>query len=156
MKIELWTIGKSFFSFVDEGEKEFSKRMAKYTQFESKTFTVKLKSNDPQHIKKEEADKIFQKLQPNDILWLLDENGISCKSRKFAKLLQNQMMVGVSKRFIFLVGGAYGFDESLKERANQMLSLSPMTFSHQLIRIIFLEQLYRAFTIINNEPYHND
>jgi 23S rRNA (pseudouridine1915-N3)-methyltransferase len=156
MKIELWTIGKSFFSFVDEGEKEFTKRISKYIPLESKVFNLKVKSKDPFQIKKEEAEKILQKLQPTDILWLLDENGISCNSRKFAKLLQNQLSVGVSKKLIFLVGGAYGFDLSLKERANQLISLSPMTFSHQLIRLIFLEQLYRAFTIINNEPYHND
>lgn len=156
MKIELWTIGKSFMPFVQEGEKEFEKRLNKYVGFSQKVLNIKSKSKNPDQIKKEESEKIIGQLQPSDVLWLLDEKGKSFTSVKFAQALQQQLAVGNTKKLVFVVGGAYGFHDDVKQKAHQMLSLSSMTFSHQLIRLIFLEQLYRAFTIINNEPYHND
>lgn len=87
---------------------------------------------------------------------LLDEKGKTFTSREFANYLEKKMSTSSGKRIVFLVGGAYGFHESIYSRANDKISLSAMTFSHQLIRQIFLEQLYRAFTIINNHPYHNE
>ncbi len=95
------------------------------------------------------------KLKPDDFLVLLDEKGKTFTSVEFADFIQKKEIQSV-KKLIFLVGGAYGFDERLYERANDKISLSNMTFSHQLIRLIFMEQLYRAYTIQHNFPYHNE
>lgn len=156
MKLELWCIGKTFFSFVKEGEQEFEKRINKYLPFANQVIEVKAKSKAPDVIKNLEGEKILSLLKPTDFLWLLDEKGKSFSSRKFATQLQTKFNDSGYKRIVFLVGGAYGFSDEVYQRANGKLSLSEMTYSHQLIRLIFLEQLYRAFTILNNEPYHND
>jgi len=106
-------------------------------------------------LKKKEGQLYLNELEPSDRLILLDENGKEFNSRKFASFIEQYQMQSV-KHLIFAVGGAYGFSDELKTKATAKVSLSKMTFSHQLIRIIFLEQLYRAFTIINGEKYHND
>lgn len=102
-----------------------------------------------------EAKLVLEKLKPEDHLILLDERGKSFSSVEFARMIEDKQMQGI-KKIVFLIGGAYGFDQSLYDRANGMLSLSRMTFSHQLIRLIFLEQLYRAHTIIKGLPYHHE
>lgn len=109
----------------------------------------------PGPLKEAEAAAFEKFFQPGDAIVLLDENGKSYDSRGFAGQLQKWMNAG-PKRLVFVVGGAFGFAPATYERAQAKLSMSPMTTSHQLIRVVFLEQLYRAFTILNNEPYHND
>ena len=98
---------------------------------------------------------ILKQLKPSDHLILLDEKGKSFNSPNFAKKLQSWMLNG-KKRLVFVIGGAYGFSEDLYCRKHERLSLSKMTFSHQMVRLFFVEQIYRAYTILNNEPYHHN
>lgn len=157
MKIELWYIGKTAFPFIKEGIDEFSKRIGRYNSFSERCIPdVKSgKKVPPAKIKKAEADKILNQLKSDDLLVLLDEKGKTYRSIQFANQLSKWMMLS-KKRIIFLIGGAWGFDQEVYDRADYKLSLSEMTFSHQLIRLIFVEQLYRAFTILKNEKYHNE
>lgn len=157
MKIELWYIGKTAFSFVKEGVTEFSKRINRYNGFSEVCIPdVKSgKNHPPALIKRGEGEKIQALLRTDDLLILLDEKGKTYRSKAFAKQL-NQWQLSSKKRIVFLIGGAWGFDDSIYNRADAKLSLSEMTFSHQLIRLIFIEQLYRGFTILNNEKYHNE
>ena len=104
--------------------------------------------------KQKEGEHILAKTQASDILVLLDENGKNFSSVGFSTWLQKQMNTGM-KQLIFVIGGPYGFSEEVYERANQKISLSKMTFSHQMVRLFFTEQIYRAFTILKNEPYHH-
>ena len=106
-------------------------------------------------IKQLEAEKIISKLKSDDFLILLDEKGKSFSSVQFAQYIEKKSNQS-TKKIVFLIGGAYGFDTKIYERANDKISLSDMTFSHQLIRLIFMEQLYRAYTILHNLPYHNE
>ena len=103
--------------------------------------------------KEMEGKSIMQLIKPSDYVVLLDERGSEFRSIEFAKWLQKKQMA--TKRLLFIVGGAYGFSNNIYERANEKISLSRMTFSHQMIRLFFVEQLYRAFTILRNEPYHH-
>jgi 23S rRNA (pseudouridine1915-N3)-methyltransferase len=156
MKISLIQIGKTHINFVDDGVDVFVKRLKHYTKFESVVIEVpsKLKTNDEKLTKKYESELLLKKIQPSDYIILLDEKGESLSSRKFASYLEKLFLH--QQHIVFIIGGAYGFSEELYSRANHKISLSAMTFSHQLIRLIFAEQLYRAFTIIKGEPYHND
>lgn len=109
----------------------------------------------PAEVKRIEGDLFLKQLLPGDHLVLLDENGRSYRSTEFAGQLQKWLNAS-PKRLVFLIGGPYGFSEEVRNRAASSLSLSPMTFSHQIVRPLFLEQLYRAFTILRNEPYHHE
>lgn len=133
----------------------FEKRLQHYCKYKS----VLLRDIKPGQTSNEtmlrEAEMIMDKIESSDHLILLDELGKQYTSLKFSKQIEKLQLSG-SKRIIFLVAGAFGAAPSLKDRADQMLSLSEMTFSHQMIRVFFLEQLYRAFTIIRNEKYHNN
>ena len=155
MKIELWLVAKTE-GFIQPGFEMYEKRMKHYTQFEVVVFPESRKKGtaSPAQVKDAEAQAILQKLNDSDYLVLLDEKGKELSSTGFADYI-NKLMVSGRKRIIFLIGGAYGFDEGIYKRANDKLSLSKMTFSHQVIRLLFMEQLYRGFTIINNEPYHH-
>ena len=104
--------------------------------------------------KQKEGELILAKTQASDILVLLDENGKNFSSVGFSTWLQKQMNTGM-KQLIFVIGGPYGFSDEVYQRANQKISLSKMTFSHQMVRLFFTEQIYRAFTILKNEPYHH-
>lgn len=106
-------------------------------------------------LKKKESKSILKKISDNEKLVILDENGKNFNSTEFATFINTKLMGGI-KVLTFIVGGAWGFDDTLYNRADYKLSLSKMTFSHQIVRVLFAEQLYRAFTIIRNEPYHND
>ncbi len=156
MNIELWCIGKNKFDFVDKGIELFANRIKHYSKLNVYYFSdVKTGSkSNPDFIKNKEADLVLNKLQEGDYLILLDEKGKSMDSVQFANYIENKMIYS-SKRVIFLIGGAFGFSQKIYKISKGMLSLSKMTFSHQLIRLIFVEQLYRAFTIIRNEKYHN-
>jgi len=109
----------------------------------------------PEELKKKEGEMILSKIENGDVLILLDENGKNFSSREFSKVIEQQM-VNATKHLFFLIGGAFGFSDEVYQRANQKISLSKMTFSHQLVRLVFAEQLYRAFTIIKGEKYHHD
>lgn len=155
MKIEIWWIGKTFQDFTQKGYTVFLKRIEKFNPIGIVEFEEIKGQSNPVSLKKMEAEKILAKLKPDDFLILLDENGKSFTSVEFADFIQKKENQSI-KKLVFLIGGAYGFDERVYERANDKLSLSSMTFSHQLIRLIFMEQLYRAYTIMNNFPYHNE
>lgn len=156
MKISLWYIGKNKQSFIKEGVEFYKKKLLHYSKFEIQEFDkIKVgKNDDPAKHKKTEAEYLLQKISDKAFLILLDERGKQCDSIKFSRWLEGQM-ANSSKDIIFLVGGAYGFHQQLYDRADYKISLSSMTFSHQIIRVSFLEQLYRAFTIIKGEKYHN-
>jgi 23S rRNA (pseudouridine1915-N3)-methyltransferase len=156
MKITLLQLGKTHFKFVDTGFDEFAKRLKHYCKFESLLFELptRLKTNDINQIKKNEGEVLLKKLTPTDFVILLDENGKEYASNAFADYLQKLSLH--QAHVVFIIGGAYGFSEEVYIRANAKVSLSEMTFSHQLIRLIFIEQLYRAFTIIKGEPYHHE
>lgn len=156
MKVELLWIGKSVGKHVIEGVREFEKRIVRYHGFEIREIPH-LKNADklkPLDVKRREAELILKRLNSDDFVVLLDENGKHKDSVAFADFLQQKMVQSI-KKIVFIIGGAYGFDQSIYNRSDYKLALSSMTFSHQLIRVIFLEQLYRANTIIRNEPYHN-
>lgn len=105
--------------------------------------------------KEREADMLFEKLQPGDVLVLLDEKGKEFTSREFSLYLENKMQT-VAKRLVFLIGGPYGFSPRVYDAAQGKISLSKMTFSHQMVRLFLVEQIYRAYTIMRGEPYHHD
>jgi len=156
MKIELWGIGKTKIDYLLRGEDEYEKRLKHYVTFQQKIFEhpkgwSKLA---PTEIKKKEAQILLEHLKPEDYVLLLDEIGKQYTSLEFADQLQNYMNQGL-KKVVFIVGGAFGFDDSLRQRAASAMSLSKLTFTHQMVRLFFLEQLYRAMTIIKNESYHN-
>jgi len=156
MKIKFVVLGKTHIPFVKEGEQIFKSRIKKYIPFQYEVLEVKKNhSTDTKLVKKLEAAAVLKITQPGDFVVLLDEKGKSMSSRKFSEWIQHKLNLSY-KNIVFVVGGAFGFDDDLKKRADAKLSLSEMTYSHQMIRIIFLEQLYRAFTILRNEKYHND
>jgi 23S rRNA (pseudouridine1915-N3)-methyltransferase len=155
MKIEIWWTGKTFQDFTQKGYTEFMGRIRKFTAIDIVEFPETKGISQPAQQKSAEADKILAKLKNDDFLVLLDEKGKTFSSVEFADFIEKKATHS-TKKMVFLIGGAYGFDERLYERANDKLSLSRMTFSHQLIRLIFMEQLYRAYTIIHHFPYHNE
>ena len=156
MKIELWVVGKTQFRYLSEGIEIYEKRLKKYIPFQLVILPdIKNSKNlSASQLKEKEGKMILDKLEKTDQLILLDEKGKSFTSEKFAEWL-NQKLQHSAKKMIFLVGGAYGFSKDVYVRANQKIALSPMTFSHQMVRLFFIEQFYRAFTILNNEPYHH-
>jgi 23S rRNA (pseudouridine1915-N3)-methyltransferase len=155
MKISLWVVGKTDQKYLEEGMAIFLKRIPHYCRFEYVEIPEAKGFKNPFEKKKLEALTIQKKLKPGDRLILLDEMGAHFSSIKFAEYLARQQQI-TNKKLIFLVGSAFGFDRSLYDIASDSLALSQLTFTHQMIRLFFLEQLYRAFTIINNEPYHNN
>ena len=156
MKINLLVIGKTHKKFLIEGEAEYAKRLKRYVQFEKIEISdlKNAKKLSQEEIKKEEGKLILSKLSPNGLVVLLDDKGKSLDSVQFSKWIQDKMNRSY-KHITFIVGGAYGFSEDVYKRADQQMSLSKMTFSHQMIRLFFTEQIYRAFTILKNEPYHH-
>lgn len=157
MKIELWFVGKTSKAYLKDGNAIFEKRIRRYINF--KTHVIpdlkNTKTLRPAQIKHKEGEQILSKINPSDFLVLLDERGKSFSSLEFSKFINRQLQQTYPK-IIFLIGGAFGFSEAIYQRANTKLSLSNLTFSHQMARLFFLEQLYRAFSILNNEPYHNE
>jgi len=156
MKICLLVIGKTDEAYLQKGLELFLKRIPHYIPFEMKAIpdikNSKNLSEDQQ--KEKEGELILQQLSTSDELFLLDEQGIEVSSVEFARFLEKKMISGI-KRLVFVIGGPYGFSGSIYSRANGKVSLSKMTFSHQMVRLIFLEQLYRAMTILKGEPYHH-
>ena len=154
MKIEFWYIGKTNEAYITKGMEIYEKRLPHYCKFTSLCIKDVKPGQSNEETKLREADAILGKLNPSDCLILLDENGNTYSSSEFAVEVQRLQMTA-SQRVIFLIAGAFGAHEILQKRADKLLSLSKMTFSHQMVRLFFLEQLYRAFTILKNEKYHN-
>lgn len=156
MKILLLVIGKTDEEYLVTGIKKFVGRLGHYTSFEMKEIPDirNRKSLNEEQQKKAESFLLLSQLQPGDQVVLLDERGKSCTSVEFSDMIEKQMASG-AKRLVFLIGGPYGFAQEVYDRADQKLSLSSMTFSHQMVRLVFVEQLYRAFTILKGEPYHH-
>jgi 23S rRNA (pseudouridine1915-N3)-methyltransferase len=156
LKVKLIQIGKTDTSYINEGVELYTKRILKYHPYE--VFTIpdikNSKKMTEEQQKKAEGELILKQIQSSDFLVLLDENGKTYNSLEMAKFLEGQMLQSI-KQMIFVIGGPYGFDSAVYERANRKIALSKMTFSHQLVRIIFAEQLYRANSIIKGEPYHH-
>ncbi len=156
MKVEVWAIGETSDAYLQTGIHLYEKRLTHYLPFAWQTLpTPKSKNNDPQHLKQREGQAVLEKLRPDDYLVLLDERGQQFSSIELAQWLQ-QRLNAPARRLLFLIGGAYGFSPDLYARANAQISLSRLTFSHQMARLFLLEQLYRAMTILRNEPYHNE
>jgi 23S rRNA (pseudouridine1915-N3)-methyltransferase len=157
MKITLLTVGKTEDAYLKEGIEKYVKRLKHYTRLELIDLPElkNTKALTEQQQKTKEAELILKKIMPLDHLILLDEKGMELTSKQFATYLDKKTISSTSS-LVFVVGGPYGFDESVYERANDKLSLSRMTFSHQMIRLFFTEQLYRAFTILKGEPYHHE
>lgn len=157
MKITLLTVGKTEDKYLIEGIDIYLKRLKHYIPFRilelPELKNTKSLSKDQQKIK--EAELLFKNIQSTDYVILLDENGAELTSKKFSVYL-NKKMVGGQQHLVFIIGGPYGFSDDVYARCNDKLSLSQMTFSHQMIRLFFTEQLYRAFTILKGEPYHHD
>ena len=156
MKIYFWSIGKVHESYVKEGIENFTKRISHYYNVEWKLIPpVKNASSlSNTDLKKNEANVILNLLQPNDVVIVLDEKGKQFTSEKLAELLQLTANKS-AKNLVFLIGGAFGVDDKIIERANYVWSLSKLVFPHQLVRLILAEQVYRACTIIRNEKYHH-
>ena len=157
MKIVLLIIGKTNEQYLNEGISQYQKRLQHYTQFEILEIpNIKNAKNFSNlELMRKEGKLILKQLQFSDYLVLLDDKGEGFTSNKFAQKLQSWMLTG-KKRLVFVVGGSYGFSEDIYIRGNEELSLSKMTFSHQMVRLFFVEQLYRGYTILNNEPYHHE
>lgn len=157
MKIEFLVVGKTQISFVKTGEQEYLKRLKHYVPITYKLIAdvKKGKGRSQDELKKKEGEAILAAIQPSDFVVLLDEGGKEMSSVQFSKFINEKLLHG-TKRLVFVVGGAYGFSDEVYKRSQWKLSLSQMTFSHQMVRMIFLEQLYRAFTIIRGEPYHHE
>lgn len=157
MKIVLLQTGKTTERYIGEGVSKYSGRLQKYASFEIVTLPdLKSTGNMPVMEQKErEGAKMVQYLQKDDYVIVLDENGQGYSTVEFAGRLEKILMLQ-KKRIIFIIGGAYGFSGEVLGRADLRLSLSKMTFSHQVVRLLFAEQLYRAFTVIRGEPYHHE
>lgn len=156
MTISLLCIGKTDSKEISNLLENYEKRLRHYIRFERVELPdVKRKNLSPAQQKSAEAELLLKKLSPSDQVILLDEKGKEYRSVEWSAQLEAKMVQG-TRRLVFLVGGPYGFDEQIYQRANSKMSLSRMTFSHQMVRLFFVEQLYRAFTIIRKEPYHHE
>lgn len=156
MTIKLITIGKTDSRPLQELISDYQKRLKHYIKFHLDVVPdIKNAKNLSEVQQKEkEGEHILKRLQATDVLILLDENGKTYSSIEFSEYLQKKMNSGV-KQLVFVVGGPYGFSDAIYQKAQGMISLSKMTFSHQMVRLFVVEQLYRAFTILRNEPYHH-
>lgn len=150
-------MGRTTTSYIQSGIDIFSKRIVHYVPFDINVFqdikTTKSLSEDKQKLM--EGQRMLDALQPGDWVVLLDEKGKEYTSREFASYVDKRM-VSVARRMIFVVGGPYGFSKAMYDRADEKMSLSKMTFPHEMVRLFFVEQLYRAMTILRGEPYHHD
>ncbi len=157
MTIKLIVVGKTDEKYLQEGIAQYEQRLKHYTRFELTVIPAlkETKNMTPIEIKEREGQQILKQLEKVDRTVLLDEHGNRHTSVGFATYMQKQMNAGV-RSLAFVVGGAYGFSPAVYAAAADKISLSDMTFNHQMIRLFFVEQLYRAFTILNHEPYHNE
>ncbi|WP_204345661.1 23S rRNA (pseudouridine(1915)-N(3))-methyltransferase RlmH [Psychroserpens algicola] len=156
MTIKLLAIGKTDHTDLQSLIDEYQKRLGFYVKFEFEIIPdlKKTKNLSEDQQKQKEGELILGKLNSTDVMIVLDENGKQLDSVNFSQYLQKHMNSGI-KQLVFVIGGPYGFSPEVYQKANGKLSLSKMTFSHQMIRLFMIEQLYRGFTILKNEPYHH-
>jgi 23S rRNA (pseudouridine1915-N3)-methyltransferase len=156
VKILLLTIGNTDKKHMREGIDDYVKRLSFYVPFEMKVIPdIKNRSSLTEDLQKEkEGLLILDQVSPGDYLILLDERGIEFASIEFSKWIERKMIAG-TRQLVFVIGGPYGFSNSVYQRSDVKIALSKLTFSHQMVRLIFVEQVYRAMTIIKNEPYHH-
>ena len=156
MKTELILVGKTVNKHLAACSADYMERIGHYLPFSVTTIPElkNTKSLSEQQQKERESEQILHLVMPSDTVVLLDEHGTTMRSVEFAAWLQKKQLT--ARRLVFVIGGPYGFSEAVYRRANEQLSLSPMTFSHQMVRLIFTEQLYRACTIVKGEPYHHE
>jgi 23S rRNA (pseudouridine1915-N3)-methyltransferase len=156
MKIKLIAIGKTDSKDLQPLIEEYSKRLSFYVSF---NFEIIPDIKNAKNVSKKqqkiaEGNELLKRIEKSDTIIILDEKGKTFSSVEFSVFLQKKMNSGL-KNLIFIIGGPYGFSEEIYQRANAKISLSTMTFSHQMVRLFFIEQLYRGFTILKNEPYHH-
>ena len=157
MKILLLTIGNTDNKYIKEGIDDYIKRLSFYTPFETRVIPD-LKNRNALSVdlqKEKEGQLIMNQVQTGDYLILLDERGTEFTSVEFSKWIEKRMIAGI-RQIVFIIGGPYGFSKLIYQRSDFKISLSQLTFSHQMVRLIFVEQVYRAMTIIKNEPYHHE
>ena len=156
MQIKLIAIGKTDNNQLQTLIEDYQKRLSFYIKFSLDIIPdiKKAKHLSEAQQKEKEGELILAKVQNSDVLILLDENGKQMNSMAFSNYIQKHLNSGI-KQIIFVIGGPYGFSDTVYKRANSKLGLSQMTFSHQMVRLFFIEQLYRGFTILKNEPYHH-
>ena len=157
MKIKLIAIGKTDSKDLQPLIEEYSKRLSFYVSF---NFEIIPDIKNAKNVSKKqqkiaEGNELLKRIEKSDTIIILDEKGKTFSSVEFSVFLQKKMNSGL-KNLIFIIGGPYGFSEEIYQRANAKISLSTMTFSHQMVRLFFIEQLYRGFTILRNEPYHHN
>jgi 23S rRNA (pseudouridine1915-N3)-methyltransferase len=157
MKATLILVGKTVDKRFAELISEYTNRLKHYINFEINTIPElkNTKSLTSEQQKNSEAELIIKNLQPSDYVVLLDEHGKEMRSVEMADWMKRKMNT-INKRIVFIIGGPYGFSQKIYDIAHEKLSMSKMTFSHQMIRLIFVEQLYRSMTILNGEPYHHE
>lgn len=157
MEICLLAIGRTEKEFIKHGLEEFTARLKRYVPFSITLLpdTKSAKNLTPELQKEKEGDSLLKEIAPSDLCILLDERGREHTSREFAAFLEKSLASG-RRRLVFVVGGPYGFARKVYDRADGMVSLSRMTFTHEMVRLFFTEQVYRAMTILRGEPYHHD
>ena len=157
MKVKLIVVGKTNVNYLKDGETEYDQRIKHYINFEQLIISdVKnAKNRSSIELKNKEGQQILSKINTSDYVVLLDEKGKQFSSKEFSNFL-NKKILKSTKYLVFVVGGAFGFSDEVYKRADYKLSLSKMTFTHQMIRMVFKEQLYRALTIIKGEKYHHE
>ena len=155
MRITLIQTGKTKDPFISEGVEKFRKRMVRYAPFALETIPDLKNSRNitMKEVQEKEGSMILKRTRPGDFVVLLDERGATYDSIGFARHLNS--LEGRVNHLVFVIGGPYGFSREVYQRADERFSLSKLTFSHQLVRVLFMEQLYRAFTILKGEPYHH-
>lgn len=156
MKVSLLVIGKTEAEYLNKGIDVYLKRLKHYISFSINTIPAlkNTKSLSEYQQKNKEGELILAQINSSDSVILLDEKGKHFDSVQFSKFIEKNMVTGI-RSLVFVIGGPYGFSDEVYNRANDKISLSKMTFSHQMVRLIFVEQLYRATTIIKGEPYHH-
>ncbi|MDR0893551.1 MAG: 23S rRNA (pseudouridine(1915)-N(3))-methyltransferase RlmH [Mediterranea sp.] len=157
MKTILLVVGRTVEAYYIAAIDEYVRRTRRYLSFDMEVIPElkNTKSLSAEVQKEKEGELILKALQPGDVVVLLDEHGRELRSLEFARYMERKMNT-VNRRLVFVIGGPYGFAQKVYEVASEKLSLSRMTFSHQMIRLLFVEQMYRAMTILNNEPYHHE
>ena len=156
MKVTLLLVGKTVNNYLKDGIKIYEKRIKHYIPFSIKSVPgfKNVKKHSAELHKVKEGRQILNNINQGDEVFLLDEKGFEYTSLEFSNFIEKKIISGI-KNLIFVIGGAYGFSNEVYKRANGQLTLPKMTFSHQLVRLIFLEQIYRAMTILKGEPYHH-
>lgn len=153
MKILLLQVGKTDEQYLQSGIALYENRIKFYNSFETETILFSKKMSIPEQ-KIQEGKLLLKKIADNDYVVLLDENGKQHTSVEFSNWMQKNLNTG-NKKLVFIIGGPFGFSEEIYQRANEKIALSKMTFSHQMVRLFFVEQLYRTFTILKGEKYHH-